>query len=266
MTPAVHNWNDPAAVADWLANNTSGNPGRAAQIEMVVTLLGQVAPRGLRILDLGCGDGQVAELLLTRLPESYVAGVDLSPPMLEAAAARLAAYPGRHALYRRALTDLTPLAEEPAPFDAAIGVQSIHHLDAAGKQALFAWVADHLRPGGLFVLSDRVHLPDAALFPYYLALYAAQQARHGAPPLPPGHGYAAHLGALVLRADTPDTVEDQLAWLRAAGFGAAGCFYRSIERAIFGGLKGPAGPAGQPDPADTSAAIIDESTAGGGIL
>jgi tRNA (cmo5U34)-methyltransferase len=265
MKPAVQDWTDPAWVAEWLGNRTAGNPGRQAQLEMLLTLLGQVQPRGLRVLDLGCGDGLVAELILQQLPESYVAGTDFSPPMLEAAAARLRAYPGRYALYRRALDDGSPLAGE-GPFDAVIGIQSIHHLDRPGKQALFAWVADHLRPGGLFLLSDRVMLAAAALFPYHQALYAAQQARHGGPPLPAGYGYAAHLHTLGLRADLPDTVEDQLTWLRAAGFGAADCFYRSIERAVFGGLKVPPTPAGQADPADTSAAGIAESSAANGIL
>jgi tRNA (cmo5U34)-methyltransferase len=265
MAPTVQDWNDPATVADWIATRTQSNPGRAAHLEMLITLLGLVQADGLRVLDLGCGDGVVAEMVLTRLPGSYIAGVDLSPPMLEAAAARLAAYPGRYALYRRSLQDSSPLSDEP-PFDAAIAVQSVHHLDAAGKQGLFAWVADRLRPGGIFLLSDRIHLPSAALFPYYQALYAAQQARYGVPPLPAGFGYAAHLRALALRGDQPDTVEDQLAWLRAAGFGEAGCFYRYIERAVFGGLKLPAQPSNRPAADDASAEIIDDLHAADGVL
>jgi tRNA (cmo5U34)-methyltransferase len=260
MAPTIQDWNDPATVASWIATRTESNPGRSAHLEMLITLLGQVQPAGLRVLDLGCGDGMVAEMVLTRLPGSYVAGVDLSPPMLEAAAARLAAYPGRYTLYRRSLQDSSLLGEE-APFDAAIGVQSVHHLDSAGKQALFAWVAGQVRPGGIFLLSDRIHLPSAALFPYYQALYAAQQARRGGPPLPAGFGYAAHLRALAQRADVPDTVEDQLTWLRAAGFGEVGCFYRYLERALFGGLKLPAQPADQPAADDASAAVMDEPNA-----
>ena len=260
MAPIVQDWNDPATVESWIATRTESLPGRSEHLEMLITLLGQVQPAGLRVLDLGCGDGVVAEMVLTRLPDSYVAGVDLSPPMLEAAAARLAPYPGRYALYRRSLQDSSTLAGE-APFDAAIGVQSVHHLNAAEKQALFAWVAGQLRPGGIFLLSDRIHLPSAALFPYYQALYAARQARRDAPPLPAGFGYAAHLRALALRADLPDTVEDQLTWLRAAGFGEAGCFYRYIERAVFGGLKLPTQPADQPAADDASAAVMDEPNA-----
>ena len=265
MTPQVQDWNDPAAVAEWIGTHTRVNPGRAGQLAMVLTLLGQVQPQGLRLLDLGCGDGVVSEMVLTQLPESVVVGVDLSDPMLAAAAVRLAPYAGRYTLLRRALTDPTPLADQP-PFDAALGVQSIHHLDGPGKAALFRWVADHLRPGGLLLLSDRVRLPDAALFPYFRALYDVYQQELGAVPSPAGYGYAAHLQALALRADVPDTVEDQLAWMRAAGFGAVDCFYRHTERAIFGGLKQPATPADQPLPADRSATLITHDNAANGMF
>lgn len=266
MKPLVQDWNDPAVVAAWLTQHSAGNPGRREQLDLVLTLLAQVQPRGLRVLDLGCGDGLVAELILNRLPESYVAGVDMSEPMMQAASVRLAAYPGRYALHRRGLEETAPLMTKSAPFDAAIGIQSIHHLAGPGKRRLFAWVALHLRPGGLFVLSDRVRLPSAALFPYYQALYNARQARYGQPPLPVGYGYAAHRRSLALRADLPDTVDDQVAWLREAGFGEADCFYRDLERAIFGGLKQEPGLPDDPDPVDMSAALITTANSANGVL
>ncbi len=265
MTPQVQDWNDPTAVAAWLSKHGAVNPGRAGQLALLLTLLSRVQPQGLRLLDLGCGDGQVSEMVLTQLPGSLVVGVDLSAPMLAAAEARLAAYPGRYTLYRRSLADLSPLPDRQ-PFDAAIGVQSIHHLDGAGKAALFRWVGDHLRPGGLLLLSDRVRLPSAALFPYFQALHDAYQQDHAAAPSPPGYGYAAHRRALELRADLPDTVEDQLAWLRAAGFGEADCFYRRTERAIFGGLKQPAAAPDQPASDDSSAALVTPANAANGMF
>ena len=243
--PAVHNWNDSQAVAEWTANRSPGNAARPQQLEMTLTLLAQVQPRGLRLLDLGCGDGAVAEMALARLPESYVAGVDLSPPMLEAAERRLAPYAGRYRLYHRALIATTPLPGE-APFDAAIGVQSVHHLTGEAKRGLFRWVAGRLRPGGLLLLTDRVRLPSAALFPYYLALYSAQQAALGGPTPPAGYDYAAHLRELALGGDRPDTVEDQLG-CDARGRIRRGRLFLSPRRARH--LRRPQGAAGPARPA-----------------
>ncbi|MGI8588020.1 MAG: class I SAM-dependent methyltransferase [Chloroflexia bacterium] len=266
MKPAVQDWSDPAAVAEWLATSScGGNPNRRAQLDMLVALVAELQPKGTRILDLGCGDGMVSEMLLNRLPGSSVVGVDMSVPMLEAAEKRLRAYPGRYKLFRRSMADLSPLAGE-ATFDAAIGVQSIHHLDGIGKRALFGWVADQLRPGGLFLLSDRVRLPSAELFPYHLLLYNRQQAAAGGKELPADYGYAAHRRSLELRADLPDTVEDQLIWLREASFGEADCFYRYVERAIFGGLKLPPSKLDQPAPSDHSASLVNAENAVGSLL
>src|SRR5436190_1398 len=131
MRSPAENWHDPVLVETWLREHGKLNPGRARQLAMVLTLLEQHQPRGLRLLDLGCGDGVVSEMVLTRLPGSVVAGLDSSKPMLAAAEARLAAYPGRYRLYERAMDDTAPLPDQE-PFDAAIGVQSIHHLTGDG--------------------------------------------------------------------------------------------------------------------------------------
>lgn len=226
---------------------------------MVITLLQAFQPADTRILDLGCGDGIVTEMLLQALPGSTICGVDSSPPMLVAAEQRLQAYRGRYSLVQGDLVALGEL-HLPSSFDAAIGVQSIHHLDGQGKQALFRQVAARLRFGGLFLLSDRVMLPSAALFSLHSALWNYQRAKYGLPPAWEDFGYAAHLQALALQGDVPDTVEDQLLWLREAGFSAADCFYRLVERAIFGGLKLPPTPSATPLPDDHSAAAKRDTT------
>jgi tRNA (cmo5U34)-methyltransferase len=245
---STFSWHNPADVQGWLHERSRGNPLRAEQLGIVLELLAVLQPDGQRVLDLGCGDGLVATLVLDRFPAAHVTGVDDSPPMLAAAQERRAAYPGRWTLHQSTMQALPALDLPAAGFDAAIGIQSIHHLAGEEKQALFRTVARLLRPGGLFLISDRVMLAAAALFPYHLALWNRVQIQHGDPPDRSDYSYAAHCAGLQQRGDAPDTVEDQLAWLRAAGFGAVDCFYRQVERAIFGGLNGPA-PEAEPSPA-----------------
>jgi tRNA (cmo5U34)-methyltransferase len=254
--PPAFSWHNPADVQDWLGERTRGNPRRAEQLGIVLDLLAVLQPDGHRVLDLGCGDGLVATLVLDRFPAAHLTGVDDSPPMLAAAAARLAAYPGRAVLHQSTMQALDTLGLLAAGFDAVIGIQSIHHLTGEEKQALFRAVARLLRPGGLFLISDRVMLAAAGLFPYHLALWNRLQLAHGDQPAAPIAGYAAHLYSLQLRGDQPDTVEDQLAWLRAAGFGAVDCFYRYVQRAIFGGLNGPPERPGPP-PAPQDLSTVD---------
>jgi tRNA (cmo5U34)-methyltransferase len=75
------------------------------------------------------------------------------------------------------------------PFDLVVSALAVHHLDRVEKQELFARVHDALRSGGRFVLADVV-LADVTVAPL-------------------SDGY-----------DKPDSTEDQVRWLRAAGFDA----------------------------------------------
>jgi tRNA (cmo5U34)-methyltransferase len=137
--------------------------------------------RAARILELGTGTGETARRVLARHPEARLTGIDVSPEMLEEA--------------RRALPDAdlrVARLEDPlpdGPFDLVVSTLAVHHLDAAGKADLFRRVADALAPGGRFVLADVVvpERPEDAVIP-----------------CTPGF-------------DLPDTVADQLEWLRAAG-------------------------------------------------
>jgi tRNA (cmo5U34)-methyltransferase len=137
--------------------------------------------RAGRILELGVGTGETALRVLDRHPGAHLTGIDVSPEMLEEARRRL---PDADLRVGR--------LEDPLPegsFDLVVSTLAVHHLDAAGKADLFRRVAAVLVPGGRFVLADLVvpERPEDAVIP-----------------CTPGY-------------DLPDSVPDQLEWLRAAG-------------------------------------------------
>jgi len=139
-----------------------------------------------RILELGTGTGQTARRLLERHPSATLVGIDESESMLAVARPSL---PAERASLR------VGRLEEPLPegeFDLVAAALSVHHLDGAGKRDLFTRVREHLAPGGRFVLADVIVPRDPA-----------DQVTE----LTPGY-------------DLPDTVDDQLRWLREAGFSA----------------------------------------------
>ena len=134
------------------------------------------------ILDLGTGTGETARRVLERHPGARVTGVDESPPMLERA--------------RTILPDATLVVarlQDPLPpfqYDLVVSALAVHHLTPAEKRDLFARVAAALRPGGLFVLADVIVPEDPA---------------DAVAPIEEGY-------------DLPDRLDDQLGWLREAGF------------------------------------------------
>lgn len=136
------------------------------------------------VLELGTGTGGTARRVLDAHPDAHLVGVDASEEMLGAARAALVGRP----------VSLRPgRLEEPLPggrFDLVVSALAVHHLDGPGKAALFARVAETLRPGGRFALADVVVPADPA---------------DAVIPLEAGY-------------DRPSTVAEQLAWLREAGF------------------------------------------------
>jgi SAM-dependent methyltransferase len=108
----------------------------------MITLLSR--PRGLRGLDIGCGQGWLLAAL--REAGANVTGLDLS-----AAQARAARQTGA-AVIRAGATEL-PFG--PESFDFAYAVNIVHHLPSVRHQRLaFQEAARVLKPGGLFFLHE----------------------------------------------------------------------------------------------------------------
>ncbi len=135
------------------------------------------------ILELGVGTGETARRVLERHPDARLIGIDESPPMLERARASL---PAAADLRIGRLQDALPAG----PFDAVVSALAVHHLTPAEKRDLFARIASVLRPGGHFVLAD---------------LVVPERPEDVVTPMEDGY-------------DLPDRLDDQLEWLRAAGF------------------------------------------------
>jgi hypothetical protein len=167
--------------------------------------------------------------------------VDHSEPMLAAADRRIGRGAGS---YRTVRADLREpswiLALPPGPYGAAVSGYAIHHLTAERKRELFAELFALLEPGALFLNMDVVLVgpPLHGLFDEQMADNAAAAERHR------GGSPADEDAARELldddSEDRPDSLFDQLDWLREAGFEAPEVHFKWAEGTIFGAIK-PAG-------------------------
>jgi trans-aconitate 2-methyltransferase len=98
-----------------------------------------------RVLDAGCGTGRVTELLAERLPRGHVVALDASPDMLAQARRRLGRFGDRVTFVQADLAARLPVD----PVDAILSTATFHWV--ADHDALFAHLADVLRPGGRLV-------------------------------------------------------------------------------------------------------------------
>lgn len=84
------------------------------------------AAEALRVVDLGCGPGEITISLAMARPKWEVLGIDGSSPMLQVASKRAARELVRNVRFR--LTDVRRLAAEFGPFDLIVSNSLLHHI------------------------------------------------------------------------------------------------------------------------------------------
>ncbi len=184
---------------DSYLNRIGGVAARVAGEEVLVSVLPD-SPR--TVIDLGCGDGRLAALVLEHRPcvESVVA-IDSSPAMLEHARDR---FRDDHRVDVRQWNLDDPLTSLGS-FDVVVGGFSIHHVEDRRKRELFGEVADQLTDDGVFANLEVVASATPELHRQFLDLI-------GRPDDDPEDRLA--------------PVEAQLRWMREAGLSQVDCLWR----------------------------------------
>lgn len=127
-----------------------------------------------RILDLGCGTGELSLKLIKRCPKAQVVAVDYSPRMLEFAFQKIQAC-GYADRWTGIEADFGDWANNPntveigTGFDACVSSLAIHHLMDEMKLKLFQRIHTSLNPNGWFWNADPT-LPES---PQLKELYQA---------------------------------------------------------------------------------------------
>ena len=205
--PQPSSWSDPDRVERYLARISAVLP-RVAGEEAMVSLLPD-SPRS--VLDLGCGDGRLAALVLEHRPTiERVVAVDASPAMLAHARERF----GRDKRISVMKWDLDDPLTSLGSFDVVVAGCSIHHLDDQRKRDLFREVAEQLVGGGVFANLDVVASATPELHRTFLDLIGRSD-------------------------DDPEDrlapVESQLDWMRQAGLSHVDCLWRWRGFALLAG-------------------------------
>lgn len=184
-------------------------------------------PAGAKhIVDLGAGSGLLSALVRDRFPNARIHLIDFSGPMLELARSRLGDDP--RITFEQADYVAAALPEKVC---AVVSSLSIHHLNDSGKQAIFRKAHAALLPRGVFVNAEQVAGPTAELEERYKALWLKQVRQAGATE------EQIEASLYRQREDRCASVEDQLRWMREAGFADADCWYKDNRFAVMAGRR-----------------------------
>jgi SAM-dependent methyltransferase len=208
--PHTNEWRSAEHAAGYLVRADSV-PHRSAGEAVLVE---ELPARVTRVLDLGCGDGRLLDLVLRARPEAAGVGLDFSPHMLDLARKRFAGSSRVDVVAH----DL----DEPLPalgrFDAVVSSFAIHHLAHERKRQLYEEIWQRLDAGGVFCNLEHVASASA-------------------------YGHARFLEAMGTAPEDEDPsnklldVETQLEWLRDIGFAGVDCYWKWRELALLVGRK-----------------------------
>ncbi|AFZ42294.1 Methyltransferase type 12 [Halothece sp. PCC 7418] len=209
--------------------------------EMLSAIALCVPSNSTRILELGCGTGELTVKVLQQCPNAQLVAVDYSPRMIDFVANKLD-YQGEGDRVKTLQLDFGAWANDEADsevgsnFDAIISSLAIHHLTDEMKGKLFQKVARSLNPNGQFWNADPL-LPE---FPELSDIYQQSRQRWAEK-----QGYDLEaVRSQIGKSDTQGyssqdqlaTLDDHLQMLNDAGFSKTAVIWKYYNLAVFGGL------------------------------
>jgi tRNA (cmo5U34)-methyltransferase len=238
-------WYDAGYVESWLDQQSGRVDERMKSFAMIRAMVPRATNDSFSVLDVGGGDGWLAEVLLERFPNARVTVFDLTEAMLGRARARLQRFGDRASTAQGDLKTSTWTAALSAPYDVVVSTIAIHNLgDPVRIKGLYGEIAKVVAEGGCFLLYDYLRASDQAV--QGLARWAAtdpdrafdernpQRARR-----PERERDRAASGE---HRGTPfeqrGSLEEQLSWFHGAGFDSVECFWKQFQAALIGGFKG----------------------------
>ena len=233
-----HDWASEAYVDEWVSRQQAEDPRRAERFQLMCDLFPFPDDATITILDVGAGYGPVSQYILERFPNATCIAQDGSEPMLNRARTLMVTYGGRFTPYQSDLFDANWLPKPFGPFDAAVSSSCLHNLrDFRRIREIYGEIREQLKPGGAFLNLDLVNAPTTELQQRYTSVATARRQRAG--------DAREDIGAMVRRADRspaevgagpfPANLEQQLEALKGSRVQSVDCFWKDLQRALFGG-------------------------------
>ena len=105
----------------------------------------------LRILDLGCGTGNLTQRILEQFPDAQIDALDLSEDILEESRKRFANKSNMNYLQ----ADFKSMNLPHGNYDLVMSSIAIHHVEDPFKLKLYKEVYQSLKKGGIFIFADQ---------------------------------------------------------------------------------------------------------------
>ncbi len=194
--------------------------------------------KNIKLLDVGCGDGVLAEELLRVNNAISATLIDGNEVMLQRAKERLNSFQNV-SFIRASFQEMLAGAIELGNYDLCVSSMAIHHLEMNEKASLFKKIFSCLSAGGHFINIDVVLPPSEELESWYFAIWrdwlGHMMSRFNVQDEMPEYPIRRYKDPSSM--NKPDTLENQLKALSEAGFLDVDCYFKNGIFVVFGGRK-----------------------------
>ncbi|MBG9377106.1 class I SAM-dependent methyltransferase [Panacibacter sp. DH6] len=180
-----------------------------------------------KVLDVGAGTGLMSAFFYEKYPAASFTLVDLSEDMLTKAKERFQ----QQENFEYIIADFSTADLGKSTYDLIVSGLAIHHLEHALKKELFSKIYKALKPGGWFINADQVEGGTKEADDIYRGNWKKKVENS---PLTTEAKQSAYKR---IQLDIMAPLNDQLSWLRQAGFRQANCYYQYFNFVVFAGKK-----------------------------
>ena len=129
-------------------------PCRRDILYAIAKLTAEFTPENPVILDIGCGNGDVTNEILSLKPSVSLSLLDYSDDMIKMATERFSNNSNIKVL-KHNLNNGLPEQMMAVKFDAVVSCFALHHIELENRVRLYENIRQVLREGGLFINGDR---------------------------------------------------------------------------------------------------------------
>lgn len=179
-----------------------------------------------KILDIGAGTGLLSAFLIERYPDASFTLIDISEKMLDVAKDRFRG--NSNVKYIVADYSKHSFVEK---YDMVVSALSIHHLEDEEKKELYKKSYSLLKQNGIIINADQVHGETPFIETLNKKIWKHYIENSGLPEEEILAGYER------TKLDKDSTLDQQINWLKEAGFCDVSCIYKFYQFAVIFGRK-----------------------------
>ena len=181
----------------------------------------------LKVLDLGCGTGNLTQKIITAFPNAHVTCMDMAENMLKMAKAKLERQ-GHISFWLGDIRDF----DYSNKYDMIVSSLVLHHIEYKDKLKFYRKLYNALSMGGVFYTMDIFLSPSRYLQKLYIEKWKAFMKTSGLPTSNVNEMIARHQ-----EEDRPVIFKDELSIMSKAGFKCIDVVSKHYNFAVYGGQK-----------------------------